>query len=266
VNRRPTFTRARIAIQLTEKLNRGMNRDSRTPRGSPAASAPPSPAAGPQAARRDAAPRRARGRPQADSPDLRARLLDAALECYVQHGIAATRLRDIAAAAAVTPALVHYYYSDAAGLREAVIRERLMPVFEQVRDSLLGVPGAPLRDVVAGFVDGICAQVAAHPWLPGLWIREVASEGGDLRELLLHHLAPQIATVMAARFAAEQAAGRLNPALDPRLLMVSLVGLTLFPASGIPVWRQLFRAADLDIGHIRTHALALLERGLELPA
>lgn len=220
------------------------------------------PEAGPGAG----APRRARGRPHGDGPDLRQRLLDAALHCYVRRGIAATRLRDIASQAAVTPALVHYYFSDAAGLREAVIGERLMPVFEQVRDSLLGVPEAPLRQVLAGFVDGICAQIAAHPWLPGLWIREVASEGGDLRDLLVTRLAPQIATVMAARFAAEQAAGRLNPGLDPRLLMVSLVGLTLFPASGTPIWRQLFATGDLGIDDIRTHALALLERGLELPA
>lgn len=213
-----------------------------------------------------ASQRRSRGRPHGAGPDQRQRLLDAALACYVARGIAATRLRDIAAEAEVTPALVHYYFNDATGLREAVIAERLMPVFEQVRDSLLGMPDAPLREVVTAFVDGICAQVERHPWLPGLWIREVVSDGGDLRDLLVTRLAPQIATVMAARFAAEQAAGRLNPTLDPRLLMVSLVGLTLFPASGTPIWRQLFDAADLGIEDIRKHALALLERGLELPA
>ncbi|WP_447729259.1 hypothetical protein [Pseudoxanthomonas suwonensis] len=94
----------------------------------------------------------------------------------------------------------------------------------------------------------------------------MVSEGGELRDLLVSRLAPQLAAVMAARFATEQAAGRLNPGLDPRLLMVSLVGLTLFPASGTPIWRQLFDAEDLGIDDIRGHALALLDRGLELPA
>ena len=79
-------------------------------------------------------------------------------------------------------------------------------------------------------------------------------------------LAPQVATFLATRFAQEQRAGRLNRALDPRLLMVSLVGLTLFPAAGTPIWRQLFDSDDLGIDDIRTHALALIERGLELPA
>lgn len=209
---------------------------------------------------------RRRGRPRADAPDLRASVLDAALACYVRHGIAATTLRHVAADAGVTPALVHYYFVDAAGLRDAVIAERLMPVFVELRDAVLGLPDAPLREVLVAFIDGICAQIARHPWLPPLWIREVVSEGGSLRDLLVTRLAPQMAGVLADRFAQEQAAGRLNAALDPRLLMVSVVGLTLFPASGTPIWRQIFDSDDLGIADIRDHAIALLDRGLELPA
>ncbi|MGJ4803852.1 TetR/AcrR family transcriptional regulator [Luteimonas sp. SDU82] len=221
-------------------------------------------AVGTRTARPSRPPQRAPGRPPGDA-DRRAAALDAALGCYVQRGIAATTLRDIAGAAGVTPALLHYYFGDAAGLREAVIAERLMPVFARVRDALLGMPDAPMREVLAVFVDTLCAMVREHAWLAPLWIREVVSEGGSLRELLVHDLAPQIARVLADRFAAEQSAGRLNPALDPRLLMVSIVGLTLFPAAGTPIWRQIFDSADLGIDDIRQHALALLLRGLELP-
>lgn len=217
-----------------------------------------------RAARPSRPPRRAPGRPPGDA-DRRAAALDAALGCYVQRGIAATTLRDIAGAAGVTPALLHYYFGDAAGLREAIIAERLMPVFARVRDALLGMPDAPMREVLAVFVETLCAMVREHAWLAPLWIREVVSEGGSLREMLVRDLAPQIARVLADRFAAEQAAGRLNPALDPRLLMVSIVGLTLFPAAGTPIWRQIFDSADLGIDDIRQHALALLLRGLELP-
>jgi len=49
------------------------------------------------------------GRPRttADS-DMRAHALDAALNLFAARGIAATSLRDIARAAGVTPALLHY--------------------------------------------------------------------------------------------------------------------------------------------------------------
>ena len=204
------------------------------------------------------------GRP-AGNVDRRALALDAALQCYVDRGIAATTLRDIAGEAGVTPAALHYYFEDAAGLREAVIAERLMPVFEQVRDGLIGLPDASLGQVLEGFVNHLCALVEAHPWLSALWIREVVSEGGSLRGLLVDRMAPEITRILTARISAEQGAGRLNADLDPRLLMVSLVGLTLFPVAGLPIWRQLFADQPRDVEHIRTHARALLQGGLELP-
>ena len=56
----------------------------------------------------------------------------------------------------------------------------------------------------------------------------------------------------------------MNADLDPRLLMTSLVGLTLLPAAGAPIWRTLFDAEDLGLDDVRSHAIALLDRGLEL--
>lgn len=206
------------------------------------------------------------GRPTAGDGDRREHVLDAALACYLQRGIAATSLRDISRQAGVTPALLHYYFDAAAGLRDAVVAERVLPVFGQAQAVLLDMRDAPLRQTLEAFVDCICGLVARHPWLPSLWIREVVSEGGELRDLLTTGLMRELAAPMVARFAAEQADGRLNPGLEPRLLMVSLVGLTLLPAAGMPIWQQVFAAGDLGVDAIRTHALALLERGLELPA
>lgn len=210
------------------------------------------------------APRRSPGRPGADGPDQRERVLDAAIACWVEHGIAATTLRRIADRAGVNPALLHYYFGDKSRLREAVIEARILPAFEGLR-ARIAAEGNDVAGLVAGFVQGVGALVAAHPWLPALWVREVLCEGGGLRDVLFERLGPQLPLMMAGRFAEAQAGGRLNPDLDPRLLMVSLVGLTLFPVAGAPVWRQLFDADDLDFDALRQHTLALLDRGLELP-
>jgi AcrR family transcriptional regulator len=206
-------------------------------------------------------PGRRAGRPAGDAPDLRSRMLDAAIACYVREGIAATSLRAIAAEAAVTPALLHYYFGDKAQLQQAVVEERLMPAFTSLREPLLRA-GDDVAALVAGFVRGIGELVARHPWLPSLWVREVLCEGGALRELLLTRIAPQLPHLLAQRFAAAQRNGGLNPDLDPRLLVVSLVGLTLFPAAGAPIWRQFFEADDLDADALRDHTIALLDRGI----
>ncbi|MBD9468597.1 TetR/AcrR family transcriptional regulator [Pseudoxanthomonas sp. PXM01] len=209
--------------------------------------------------------KRARGRrPTAESADLRATLLDAALACFVRKGIAASSLRDIASEAHVTPALVHYYFGDKAQLQQAVVAERLLPVIGQMRAPLMQAGDADVAALVAGFVHGIAGVVAQHPWLPTLWVREILCEGGALRDMMIGQVGPLLPKMMAGRFAAAQQAGQLNPDLDPRLLMVSLIGLTMFPMASAPIWRQLFGADDIDFDDLRRHTLVLLDRGLEL--
>ncbi|HJR74262.1 MAG TPA: TetR/AcrR family transcriptional regulator [Luteimonas sp.] len=207
--------------------------------------------------------KRSVGRPQRDARDLRPQLLDAAIACFVREGMAATSLRAIATEAGVTPALLHYYFGDKAQLQEAFVQERMMPAFMTVRETMVRA-GEDVAATVAAFVNGVTEVVRKHPWFPQIWVREVLCEGGALRDLLITRIAPEITRTIAGRFAAAQARGELNPDLDPRLLMTSLVGLTLFPIAGTPIWRTIFDARDLGLDDIRMHALVLLDRGLEL--
>jgi TetR/AcrR family transcriptional regulator len=208
-------------------------------------------------------PRRTPGRPTRDSADQRAHLLDAALECFVSRGVGATSLRAIATQAHVTPALLHYYFGDKEQLLAAIVEERLMPALALVRASVAEA-GEDVGALIAGFIHGMGETIERHPWLPALWVREVLCEGGALRDVMFSRVAPQLPVILAARFARAQAQGRLNPALDPRLLVISLVGLTLFPAAGAPIWRRVFDAADIDGPALGAHALVLLEAGLGL--
>lgn len=225
----------------------------------------PKPSPAKAATRAPKVPRkRTPGRPMGDGPDLRARVLDAAIACAVRQGVAAASLRAIATEAHVTPALLHYYFGDKEQLVAALVEERLMPAFQIVRESVVR-GGDDIAGLVAGFVRGMGETVAQHPWLPALWVREVLCEGGALREIVLNRVAPQLPVVLAQKFADAQAKGQLHPDLDPRLLVISLVGLTLFPAAGAPIWQRIFNASDIDGDALRNHAIALLDHGLGLP-
>jgi TetR/AcrR family transcriptional regulator len=208
-------------------------------------------------------PGRTPGRPAADGADLRERLLNATVGCFARHGIAGSSLRQIATEAGVTPALLHYYFGGKEALLEAVIEERLMPVMQGLRGPLLQAGDDP-RALIHGFVRAVLATALAYPWLPQLWVREVLHEGGGLRQLMQQRIGPMLPQALAARFAAMQAQGRLNPRLDPRLLVVSLVGQTMFMAASAPIWRGVFDAGDVDADALCNHVLALLEHGLEL--
>lgn len=206
---------------------------------------------------------RARGRPSAASPDLRPELLDAALACYVRVGIKATTLREIAREARVTPPLLHYYFGDRAQLQQAVIDERVLPLLLRLR-APVAQAGEDMTSLIASFVGGVGALVQAHPWLPTLWAREVLLEGGALRTLMIETIGDRLPRMMVQRFAAAQSRGALNADLDPRLLVVSLVGLTMFPFAAASFWRPLFAAEDVTPEAMRVHTLTLLDRGLEL--
>lgn len=204
------------------------------------------------------------GRPRGESSQQRDRLLDAALNCYAKDGIAATSVRGIAAAAKVTPALVNYYFGGKEQLLIAVVEERLLPVIGMLRESIESAGDDP-RDLVARFVQGMHAVVARHPWLPSLWVREILNENGALRDLLFDRISPQVPRLLAQRFESAKEQGRLSADLDPRLLVVSLIGLTLFPLAAAPIWRRLFNAADVDGDALLRHTLALLADGMGVP-
>ncbi|MEX6501068.1 TetR/AcrR family transcriptional regulator [Pseudomonas zhanjiangensis] len=205
---------------------------------------------------------RAPGRPAGDKPAQRECLLDSAVEAFAHSGIKASSLRGIAEQAGVTPALVNYYFGNKPKLLAAVVEERLMPLLTGLGQELRQVDDEPVA-LVTGFIQGMRRTVQSHPWLPPLWVREVLCEGGGLRELLMGRVAPLVAHMLAERFASAQRRGALNPDLDPRLLVVSLIGLTLFPYAAAPIWRGLFTAPELDDEALARHTLALLERGLE---
>lgn len=217
----------------------------------------------PASPRKSAPPKSARGpgRPRTDATDRRARLLDAALTLFARQGIAATPLSAIARVARVTPALLHYYFGDREQLLDAVVAERLRPLIGAMSEELAAVSTGP--EAMTLFVRHAIALMDRHPWLPGLWVREFLTEGGALRVRMLAEIGPAVPQRLRALFAQAQRAGKLNTDLDPRLLVVSLVGLTLFAVAATPIWRALFDADDITMEDLTRHVLALLQRGLQ---
>lgn len=208
--------------------------------------------------------RRAPGRPANARGDQRGRLLDVALDLFARHGIAATPLNAIARRARVTPALVHYYFGNRDQLLDALVEERFVPLMQTLRVELDRHPREPARQVAA-FIEHLLGVLLANEWFPPLWLREVLSEGGMLRERVLSRVAGALAPRLSAAVAAAQADGTMNPDLDPRLTVVSLIGLTVFVVAARPIWSRIFDAGDLAPAEIARHTQALLLRGLEIP-
>lgn len=208
--------------------------------------------------------KRTPGRPlHRTSTDLRPAIIDAAVRCYSQRGVAATALKHIAGEAGVTPALLHYYFGSREHLQQAVLDERVLPLLKEVQQQLGpgGLSGSP-EALVRRFISAVSATVDRHPWWPPLWTREVLLEGGVFRAPLIERTGKQFFQQIVAAFSAAKDRGELPPDIDPRLLLVSLVGLTLFPAAAAPVWRNLMDTRDIDSQAMERHTLALVSQGI----
>ncbi|MCO4864195.1 TetR/AcrR family transcriptional regulator [Cupriavidus sp. WGlv3] len=204
--------------------------------------------------------RRSPGRPAAGQPGQRERILDAATELFSRQGVAGTPVKAIAARAGVTPALVHYYFSDRDLLLDAVIEEKVQPLV--ARFFAGSEPGDEPLEMLVGIATRLILAVAEAPWFPGLWIREVASDDGALRERVLKRFALERAGALMAPLAAAIARGQLNSGLEPALVVPSLIGLTLLPLATTHIWRRLPGAEAVDTDALVRHVTALLTHGL----
>lgn len=213
-----------------------------------------------------ATPRRSRpqGRPLASAPGAsRDALLDAAASLFGEKGVAATTTAEIATRAGVTAAMVHYHFKGRDALLDTLVRERLGPlmafVWAPVRPDEAPVP------MVEGLVQRLLEGPGSQPWLPPLWVREVLSEGGQLRERVLAQLPAAKIQAVSTVIAKAQKRGEVNPDLEARLFVLSLLGLTMLPLATAGLWKRLPGAADLDSKAIARHATVLLTAGLRPP-
>lgn len=116
---------------------------------------------------------------------------DAAMRLFAERGAAAVTVRQIAAAAGVSPSLVIHHYGSRKGLRDAVDR-RAVAFFEEMIGELarIGEAGgsASLGEMLA---DGM----ETEPALTG-YLRRLLAEGGETADDLFAKLFEATAAVM----------------------------------------------------------------------
>ncbi|MBB5189311.1 AcrR family transcriptional regulator [Silvimonas terrae] len=201
-----------------------------------------------------------RGRPAAMDQNARSILLDAATNLFAHQGVAATTLAQVARAADVTPAMVHYYFKNRDQLLDAVVDERVFQFVELVWTP--PAPGADIATVMAGMAERIIRGVESMPWLPLLWVREVLSEGGMLRERMMQRLPFDRVQQLAALIGDGQRNGTVNPDLEPRLLFITVLAMSLMPLATASIWRTRPGMQDIDNTVLIRHVTAILRHGL----
>jgi AcrR family transcriptional regulator len=211
---------------------------------------------------RKSAPRRARGRPAvAAEIGTREALLDAAVALFAEKGVAATTSAGIAARVGVTPAMVHYHFRNRERLLDAVVDERLARFPARVFGTL-----APTDSSAAALIETIVRRVYAAaeqmPWMPPIWIREIVSEGGTLRDRMFRHFPTDAVTALSDTLAREQRRRKIPAGVEPRLAFLTIAGIAMLPLATRRLWSRIPGMADLSNAQLLRHALTVLAAGL----
>jgi AcrR family transcriptional regulator len=204
-------------------------------------------------------------RPAVDHVDVREHLLDTATRLFAERGIAATTVAQIAAEAAVTSALVHYYFTNRERLLDAVVDERLAPAAEFVWRSAEEDPGDDPFALVHELIARLFDVTDRMPWLPPLWLREIVNEGGLLRERMIKRIPLENIKRFGNRVAQAQQNGTVNPGLEAPLLFNSIFALVMLPLATAKIWQSARGLPALERDSLRQHVSALLIGGMQLP-
>ncbi len=218
----------------------------------------------PKKTRTRSAPRRRPGRPPQKSAaaDVPKALLDASRKLFVDRGFHEVSTREIARAAGVNPAMIHYYFGDKEGLYRAMLGD----VFDGLVSGLGDIAGhSQERSPIVELLELYVGTLSRNPWVPRLMVREVLSDGAPFREEFIERFARPASRLVPGLMTKEKRKGRLRRDLDPTLATLSLMGMTLFPFLAFPIASRVFGLKLDDDFHKRflDHTVKLFLQGAE---
>jgi len=203
--------------------------------------------------------RRGRGRPKgASAGKVRERLLEAARELFLRYGYRAVSSRQIGAAAGVNFAMIRYYFGGKPGLYREILQGVLPPEIAGAMHT--GHSPPKLADIL----NNITRVWAANPWIAGFVLREVLVPGGPMRSMFLREFPERLAPIVERAVRSEIGRGALRSDLDPKLLVLSVVSLAVFPFLGFPLTSRVFgvRTDEEFVTRFLHHTQALLACGV----
>jgi AcrR family transcriptional regulator len=198
--------------------------------------------------------------------DPRLRILNAALEVFALHGRDGARTRDIAQAAGVNLAMLHYYFSSKEELYVRAVSPLLADIFGRLKTAAQSAsdPRARLEALVGFYFDFL----KDHPHLPRVMMWELVTGAKALRQIFSGPLQNEKGDLNAnfrKIFQDGQARGVFR-ADNPDQAILSTVALCVFPFIArdlIAIIRPGLTAQPDFLAERRQHVLQLLLRGLQ---
>lgn len=171
--------------------------------------------------------------------DTELRILQAAEEEFMRHGLEGSRTTAIAERAGVTHAMLHYYFRTKATLFEQIIA-RKMQELGRVMLSVFVAGDMPLTERIRRGIEQHFDYVRANPDLPLFIMREIYAhpERHALMQSQLTPIAGGLLRDLQRHIDRSAATGETVP-MDARTLIIDIISLNIFTFISFPLARPL---------------------------
>ncbi len=163
--------------------------------------------------------------------DTEQRILQAAEREFLDKGYAGAKTTQIAEAAGVTHAMLHYYFRTKDKLFEKIVSDKI----DKLGDILLGAvgnPELPLEDRLREGIEHHFDFLAANPSLPRFMVNELAvhpERVTPIRDRLYAKLAEVLPAIQSELDALP------DVSVDAMMLLADIVSLNVFPFVAAPM-------------------------------
>ncbi|UMB59403.1 TetR/AcrR family transcriptional regulator [Lutibacter sp. A80] len=190
-------------------------------------------------------------------------ILNAAKSIFERKGMDGARMQEIADAAGINKALLHYYYRNKQLLFEAVFKSAFLKLAPQLNEVLNS--DASLNDKIKGFTKNYISFIINHPYLPNFIINELNRSPEFVQKFISEKHFPNIQK-FKQQVTENVNDGKIRP-IKAEQLFINIMALNIFPFVAAPLlkgflsidnnddYRQLMEERTTEVSNFIINAL-----------
>ncbi len=184
------------------------------------------------------------------------KIIAAARGIFLRKGMAGARMQEIAKAAGINKALLHYYFRSKEKLFEVIMSEAKMQMLSRLHPILGGDDSLFIK--IEKFVESYINFVTENPLLPGFILHEITKNPEKLvNEISNGNKRPNLAKFFLH---VESEAKKKNIIeIKPEQLFMNMLSMCVFPFIGRPMLKTVLNVNDKKFNQL------LADRKKEIP-
>ncbi len=160
------------------------------------------------------------------------KILTAARKVFTTKGMAGARMQDIADAAGINKAMLHYYFRDKDKLFEVIFLEEANKFFPKI--NIIFESDAPLFEKIELFVNEYIDEMAENPYLPWFIMNEVNRDADQFFDKVWQMTKHPKPFKFLEQIEKEVKKGTIKK-VQPLHLLLNLLSMTIFPFIAKPM-------------------------------